>query len=141
MGVVWRNSDLNELRTRINQQQRIAADAAEQVIQMTTEEAVDLQKQLLDQAVTMTGAARISRGRGRTAGRNDSGTMIDAIDRTVEAEQGRIVGRYGWVDGYQEYFRYQDFGTSRIPAAHSLLDSFVSLRSRFISRMRGIVGK
>lgn len=141
MGVVWRNNDLRELRTRINLQSRIAADAAEQVIQMTTDEAVQVQKQLLDAAVTRTGAARISRGQGRTAGRNDSGTMIEAIDREVSFEQGRVVGKYGWVNGYQDYFSYQDFGTGRVPAAHSLLDSFVQMRIRFIQRMRRIVGQ
>lgn len=141
MGVVWRNNDLNELRTRIRAQSQIASDQAEQVIEMTVREAADMQKDLLNQAVTMTGAERIARGRGNTAGRNYSGNMIDAISDQVDLEPGRVIGRYGWIDNLDAYFQYQDFGTGRIPAANSLLDSFVALRMRFISRMRRIAGK
>ena len=141
MGVVWRNNDLKDLATRIQLQRGIAADAAEQVIQTTVDEAEQLQKRLLDNAVTMTGADRISRGRGNTAGRNDSGAMIDAISNTVDAEDGRVTGKYGWVNEQRDYFSYQDWGTKRVPAAHSLLDSFVAVRADFIRRMRRIVGK
>lgn len=132
---------MRDLRTRINLQSRIAIDAAEQVMDQTMQEAVDLQRELLDRAITRSGAERYGKGRGQSAGRNDSGMMIGSISSDVEVSGRRVVGRWGWPFTAEEYYRFQDFGTGKIPAAHSLLDSFVSMREVWIKRMRRIVDK
>lgn len=143
MGVVWRNSDLNTLGTELRAQSRFAIDASEQVMEQTMDEAVELQRTLLDRATTRTGEERLGRGRGNTAGRNDTGQMIGSISSDVETTRNRVTGRWGWPKNAEHYFAAQDFGgsPSRIPAAHSLLDSFISMREVWIRRMKRIAGK
>lgn len=141
MGVVWRNSDLNTLRTELRAQSRFAIDASEQVMEQTMDEAVELQRTLLDRATTRTGEERLGRGRGNTVGRNDTGQMIGSISSDVETTRNRVTGRWGWPFTAEDYYRFQDFGTGKIPAAHSLLDSFVAMREVWIRRMKRIAGR
>ena len=141
VGVTWRNSDLNTLETRLRNLPGVAIDAAEQIVDQTVSEAAELQREMLDRAVTAGGSNRISRGRGNTAGRNDTGQMIGSITHDTVATSKQVSGEWGWLFEQQEYYRFQDFGTNRIPAAHSLLDSFITMREQFIRRLKRITGK
>jgi len=78
----------------------------------------------LDAAVTRYGAKRFASGRGGSAGRNDTGSMINnlrALKPIVKAEE--IVAKFGWGQGRsKKYYKYQEEGTSKIRAANSLLN-------------------
>jgi len=78
----------------------------------------------LDAAVTRYGAKRFASGRGGSAGRNDTGSMINnlrALKPIVKAEE--IVAKFGWGRGRsKKYYKYQEEGTSKIRAANSLLN-------------------
>lgn len=78
-------------------------------------------KQALNAAVTPYGKYRMSKGRGNTAGRNDTGNMIDAM--TVESATNRnLRSSFGWSKKSENYFYYQERGTVSIHGAFSLLD-------------------
>lgn len=119
---------------------------AETIVDETVTEAVALQRRLLDLAVTRTGSERFARGQGGSAGRNDEGDLIAGTSKeTKRVGKGRIEGRYGWLNPGGENplgkIQAQDLGgsPSNIPPAHSLLDSYVALRAKFIARMRRLV--
>lgn len=141
MGVVWRNGDLSKLSTAVGRIPGVAIDSAEQIVTQTVEEGAELQRQLLDAATTRTGNERMARGVGNTAGRNKSGQMIGSISSDVQVSSKRVEGEWGFPFTAEDYYRYQEDGTSRIPAAHALLDSFIALRSVFIRRVVRMVGK
>jgi len=77
----------------------------------------------LDLSVTRYGIKRFSSGRGGSAGRNDTGSMISnlrALKPIVKAEQ--IIAKFGWGQGRsKKYYKYQEEGTAKIKAANSLL--------------------
>jgi hypothetical protein len=84
-----------------------------------------LQADELDRAVTPGGTARFAAGRGHSAGRNDSGTMIGAIKTNVEikrtADTTEFVGWHGWpIDERRYYFEIQEKGFHGINPADSL---------------------
>jgi len=91
--------------------------------------------------VTRYGAKRFAAGKGRSAGRDHTGAMIDSISSDVKSAKTEVVGHWGWIDEFKDYFGYQDWGTSRVPAAHSLLDSYVQARAKFISRVTALAGR
>lgn len=143
-GVIFRNGDLNKLKTAVNLRGKIAIDAATQITEESTLQAVILQRQLLDAAVTGTGSRRISKGVGNTAGRNETGEMIAAIEQEVTATSTRVSGKWGFLKDVQGYFFAQELGggpNDNIPAAHSLLDSFIQIREEYIRRLVRMVGK
>lgn len=80
-------------------------------------------KRRLDLAVTRYGVKRFSSGRGGSAGRNDTGSMISnlrALKPVVKA--GEIIAKFGWGQGRsKKYYKYQEEGTAKIRAANSLL--------------------
>lgn len=145
VGVVWRNGDLRTLETRIGRIPGVALDAAEQIVGETVKEGAAMQRDLLDRATTRTGSERFGRGRGGSAGRNDTGKMIDAIDSTSSATSRRAEGSWGWLPPVEDAGKIaaQDFGSSRwnIPAAHSLVDSFITTREQFYRRVKRMVAK
>jgi hypothetical protein len=140
MGVSYRGGMSPErIAAGLKRRQQIVLEEVEQIVQETVLEAEGLQKELLDRAVTRGGAERFSRGRGGSAGRNDSGDMIRAIDSdTKRSGRTRVEGRFGWLRDKEAYYGIQDFGGNGIPAAHSLLDSFLVAREKFKARMRGV---
>ena len=81
--------------------------------------AVTSVRKALDQATTPWGEARI-RGEaagikfqpyGNSAGRNDTGNMIESIAGEVFADgNGKIVMRFGWLFNQEDYFLDQEYG-------------------------------
>jgi hypothetical protein len=99
--------------------QEEALKTAEQASQIGEQKA----RQTLDLAVTPYGRKRLAKGRGRSAGRNDTGSMIDnlrALRPVVKAQE--VLASFGWGRGRSKrYYKFQEEGTGRIRAANSLL--------------------
>lgn len=75
-----------------------------------------LQAQTLDAAETAYGRARMKRGKGNSAGRNDDGKLIKALRNNVEtfkeAARSTIVGWHGWPKADRaSYISFQERGT------------------------------
>lgn len=138
MGVTYKGMSFTDLSYRLRLQKAALIDEVTDIMETTMREAEEIQRAQLDRATTRYGEQRFSAGQGRSAGRNDTGSMIDAIDSEVEASRTRVVGRWGWIDegSFQRYFAYQENGTGRVPAAHSLLDSYMVVKERFKARMK-----
>jgi hypothetical protein len=77
----------------------------------------------LDDSITRYGLKRFAAGRGQSAGRNDTGSMINALRAlkpVVKAEE--VLASFGWGRGRSKrYYKFQEEGTGRIKAANSLL--------------------
>lgn len=136
MGIKYRaGADPRSLAIKL----RIEGEGIRQEVEQIVAEVVDIgakeQRQLLDRAVTRYGGERFARGRGRSAGRNDTGAMIDDVESSVASSKNRVTGRWGWVNGARDYYKYQDWGVG-VPAAHSLLDSFMVVRAELQKRLR-----
>lgn len=143
-GLVWRNGDLDTLATRIRLRINNFEDAAEDLVRETVAQGAKDQALILERATTPTGERRAASG-GATSqygstseGRIDSGLMVNQINSHTEREGNVITGRWGWQDP-EKYFAAQDYGTRTIPAAHSLLESFIRTRETFISRLVQLV--
>lgn len=102
----------------------------------------------LDKSVTKWGRYRMKIGRGNSAGRNDTGTMISRLVPIRAAKNAsKILARIGWVAPLK-YFQYQESGTSKIKAANSLkdgqkamLNAIPSLVSQMKTRIASRVNK
>jgi len=80
----------------------------------------------LDAAITRYGEYRMSIGRGNSAGRNDTGTMIDGLNAfSANLNPSGPVAKFGWLFP-KKYFEIQEEGSdkfsTKIKGAHSLLD-------------------
>lgn len=143
--IVWHGGNLNTLRAAFGTQGRLAIDAAEQIVSQTTEEAAQIQRDLLDKATTPYGVKRFGKGQGGSPGRNDSGAMIAKINTNVQTSRGNTSGSWGWNETFEQApeIYAQELGGSptRIPAARSLVDSFMQVRLTFLKRVSKMVGK
>lgn len=104
-----------------------------------------IQEHFLNAAVTPTGQRRMERGRGGSAGRNDTGDMIAALARNVEVSKTTsttlISGFHGWRDAtaVDDYRRLQEKGTTTIKPANSLGQAIPPVRE-FLKRELGKLG-
>lgn len=80
-------------------------------------------RQKLDLSITPYGQKRFASGRGGSAGRNDTGSMINALRALPPVvKAGEVMAKFGWGRGRsKKYYKYQEDGTSKIRAANSLL--------------------
>jgi hypothetical protein len=81
--------------------------------------AVTSVRKALDEAVTDWGLARMAgeaagvkfQPYGNSAGRNDTGNMIDSVAAEVFSDgNGEIVMRFGWIFNQEDYFLDQEYG-------------------------------
>ena len=107
---------------------------SEVVVREVSEWAAGYQKTLLEQATTPTGERRVRSGTGGFAGRHDTGHMIDEITAETTVSADTITGAWGWTNP-EDYFLQQDFGEGRIPAADSLVNSFITAEQVFKRRV------
>lgn len=141
MGVKYTKGSPQNLIAILERRKREAPIVAAAIVTETVKEAQEIQRDFLNKATTPYGEYRFGNGRGGSAGRNDTGTMIDAIGYEVDkVSKSRIDGRWGWLKGILDYFLYQEKGIG-VPEARSLLDSYVVVRERFIARMRAEFGR
>lgn len=138
--VIWRNNDLNDMSTKLRAIPAEFLDAASDVISDVTDEGAVQMRSYIE-----------SRGTGYDGhtGRVDEGYMLGDVAASEVANTGRSAsGEYGWgVTGgpVQPYYRYQEDGFrharsgKNVPPMHALLDSFVEMREKFISRIARLV--
>ena len=138
MSVVWKNGDLNDMKSHfIVHEQRLRA-AAEEALTMTVIEAADEMRGIIEDAITLTGLNRQIAGKG-DPGRIDSGRMMELVRSELEKPSDDVmVGKWGWLEDFEEYFTYQENGTEHIEAMHALLQSFVSARERLQQRLNNL---
>lgn len=101
----------------------VVQDEAIVLLEQAAEIGRDASRNALDLAVTPYGRKRFAKGRGGSAGRNDTGSMINdlqALDPVIKANE--ISVKFGWGRGRSKaYYKWQEEGTGRIRAANSLL--------------------
>jgi hypothetical protein len=116
--------DLTGFLKKLEKGEDVVIEEAYTFVEQVAEVGAEAARESLDAAVTSYGLYRMSRGIGNTAGRNDSGEMISKLQALEpEASQDSIQASFGWAEeDFEEYFEYQEEGTSTIPAAYSLLD-------------------
>lgn len=116
--------DISGFLNKLDLLNEVVAEEAEKLIEEATEIAVDVAKRKLVDSTTKWGQKRFAAGRGASAGRDDTGSMIDnltAYDFKVSA--GKIEARFGWGPGRsKKYYKYQEYGTAKIKAALSLFE-------------------
>lgn len=140
MGIKWVNGSPQQLTAQLSHKKKVFYDEAEEIVTQTADEAAELQRMFLDRATTPWGETRFASGRGRSAGRNDTGEMIDSIEVEISRTKTSLTGAWGWPKGYEKYFQIQEWGLG-VPEAHSLLDSMMAVRATFIRRVRKLAGK
>jgi hypothetical protein len=124
---------------KIESQVQKVRDDVFQIVDDVVYEAALEQAAILEAATTPTGDARVASGGQGTAGRHDSGHMIDMISSEIKTEGNTIIGTWGW-DDYEAYFEAQDEGTARIEAAHSLQGSYIAAREKTKVRVHALMG-
>lgn len=133
MVVKWAHGGPNRAIASLGAIEERLVDRAMDLMEKTVDEGAEDQAKALDEAVTAYGQERYAAGRGNSAGRNDTGHMIEEIKSGVERHNRSIIGWWGWdnPDPHDdEYFAIQE------ATAHSLWTSFIPTRERFIARVR-----
>lgn len=105
------------------------------MVQEISELAVVDMKRTLLAAHTRTGIRR-QKLTGGEPGRYRAGDPVHMIDKiTTEPawlDENTVQGSWGWLNGdVQAYFLEQDGGEEKIPAAHSMFNSFMRARILF----------
>lgn len=134
MSIKWVSSNPDTLIHRIQVRADSITDEMVDIMQVSVEEAHGFQAQALDESTTSYGEQRYGAGRGGSAGRNDTGTMIDRIEHDVEVDGNTVRGWWGW-DEPEDYFLAQEFGIGNPPPALSLRTSFVAEREKITARI------
>lgn len=135
MVVKWAHGGPNRAIASLGAIEPRLVSAGIAIMEKTVDEGAEDQARALDEAVTEYGQARYASGRGGSAGRNDTGHMIDEIKSGVEVHRNSIIGFWGWdnPDPHDaEYFAIQE------STAQSLWTSFIPTRERFIGRVRAL---
>lgn len=127
MGLVWRNGDMKDLRANFENAVTNMEDEATSALV----DAVELGYDTMLRVIDTSGTGYVGRGpRATPEGRIDYGTMRDSVDRDINKSGSTISGEFGWLENQEEYFRYQENGTARIPPMHALLTAFITARER-----------
>lgn len=132
----------------------LTVDAVRQEAVVLLEQAAevgrDASRDALNLAVTPYGIKRFSEGRGGSAGRNDTGSMLrdlQALPPVIKSNE--ISVKFGWGRGRsKKYYKFQEEGTGKIKAANSLLtgkravlNELPRLARNFKARVKRKVGK
>lgn len=138
--VIWRNGDLNDLSTQLKAIPAEFLDAGADIISDVTEEGAAQMRTYIE-----------TRGTGYNGhtGRVDEGYMLGDVAAGEVSNTGHSAsGEYGWgVTGgpVPDYYKYQENGFRHwrsghnVPPMHALLDSFIEMREKFISRIGKLV--
>ena len=81
-------------------------------------------RQIILDAHTMTGRDRVASGRGPYAGRYETGEFYNAVDYDIDVNPDGVIIAWGWLQEWEDYFAYQEFGTEHIAAVGALADTF-----------------
>jgi hypothetical protein len=134
-GFAWRGASPTELIATLHAYGDKLDERTEEIMDDAVEEGGQRMQDTLETAETKTGRARVDSGSGAFPGRHVTGQMVDAVASSETKEGDTWIGRWGWANP-EVYFLAQDSGTDTLPAAHSLLESFVAIREAFIGEVR-----
>ena len=137
--VTW-TGELDQLVYALKTAEQRLIPVGVSIVRETVEEGAKRQEKALNEATTPTGEERYGRGQGGSAGRNDTGDMIDRIETDVQIEGNTIIGTWGW-DAPDDKIIAQEFGIGNPPAAHSLETSFYPTRESFKGRVAKATSK
>lgn len=141
-GAVWRNRDIEGLRTALNARVDLIRARGEELMERITAEAAEEMQRIILASTTPTGDRRVENG-GRYAGRYVTGEMYNDVLSSVEvSSDGKVItGRFGWLKEWEDYYLYQEGGTGKIKAMHALLSSFIHAREKLRAELATIAGK
>lgn len=129
--------DINLLERQIQGRvESIVDDLVSEMEDIVEQGAEDMQR-VIDTAVTPTGERRVATGAGAHAGRRESDEMYRDVKSEVQRNGNVIVGRFGWIDDYQEYYGAQEDGFGNLEGMDALGNSFVQAEDR----LRGAIAK
>lgn len=132
--LTWSAGGPDRLQATVRTTEERLIPLAIDIVTETVEEGAQLQAQALNEAVTRSGEARFSAGRGGSAGRNDTGELIGDIKTTVEQHGSSVIGTWGWETNTPK-IDAQEHGKGRAPAADSLWTSFTPTQQSFFRRI------
>ena len=117
-------TDVTRLVTKFNFLEQAIADELEVMIIQAAEIGAETARKSLDLAVTPYGLKRFSAGQGNSAGRNDTGSMIEDLKAfKPRVTKQKVEVEFGWKgNGDKKYYKFQEEGTSKIRGAFSLMD-------------------
>lgn len=117
-------------------------DKARQIGHDAVEDAVlhgeDRMREVIETAITKTGLDRANSG--GHPGRIDSGDMIDAVGSNITGtDPDTIIGEWGWVNGFEDYFIYQDRGDElfgvKFEGMQAIRQSYIEARELYLQRL------
>lgn len=102
----------------------VAQQEATVLLEQAAQIGVDVAQRKLVLSTTKWGTKRFNSGRGASAGRDDSGSMIDNLRADkVDVSSGKLEVKFGWGRGRtKNYYKYQEYGSKKIKAALSLFE-------------------
>lgn len=135
MGFVWRNNDLNDLKTTLGGRGAGGKQILRVVLDDIADEAEDRMKAWIENIPSGLVPGKI--------GRVDTGHMRDMVGREEVKETAHSVSvRFGWVTQVEDYFLYQENGAEpgrkSIPPMHALLGTFLWAREEARQRIEGL---
>lgn len=120
--------DVTAFLDKIDYVSTVVAEEAWRTVEEAAEIGAATARYALDVAETDWGRYRMSIGQGNSAGRNDTGSMINDLEALpVKVKENEVYAEFGWGRGRsQKYYKIQELGSdafnTNIQGAHSLLD-------------------
>lgn len=139
MGAKVNRSALDKIERRVRERAvEVINQGYDALDETITEAEIDVVNNL-EAAHTRTGLVR-EEFFGGLPGRHETGKMVYSVDSEIRDETSTLTrGVWGWWgSNYEEYFRDQDQGEGKIPAARALPDSEIVARERFRARLARI---
>lgn len=138
--------DITEMLIKFDLLNEVVAQEAEIMIMQATKLAAEASRRKLIASTTRWGQKRFSEGRGASAGRDDTGSMIENLQSyDFKVSKGKIEARFGWGPGRtKKYYKYQEYGTAKIKAALSLFDGRTTMSNelpRLINNMKARIAR
>lgn len=132
MGIVYRNGDFNLLATKIRHIPDQMLDDLEPLMQRTAKTGAELMEGFIKTRGTVKSGKK---------GRIETGEMLDNVDSEIFRQGNTITARWGWLNKWEDYFRYQEQGFTNtwsredVEPMHALFDSFMQNRELFFAEM------
>lgn len=120
----------------LRRSERVRDEALDIVTEFATNGKRDME-QIVQDSKTKTGYQREADGKG-VAGRIDSEGMINDLGAKAGGNGSDFIGQFGWVDGFEDYYRHQDDGTKTIKAMHALQTANIKNREHALARIQAL---
>lgn len=137
MGVKWEGGkDVSKMAIGMRKSFEIVKGQVNEELEQSIEIGGGLIQDYLEGAWTDTGIRRMIISDG-FPGRHETGNMIASISYgQTQVSRSRRLGLFGWFPGeFEQYFKDQDQGEGKIPAALALPNAFLRAREVFRGRL------